>query len=378
MKKWLGNTSMAVALALVAGSVNLSPAQAFEVKLSGQVNALVMFADNGFNTDFFIADNDNSSTRFRMTGDEELSNVKVGFILEFEAQRNASNLLDINQNDDGIFQFNERWLEGHFSGSWGKFGIGKGSGAADNTSEVDLSGTAVIMYSAITDTAGGITWTFKDGTKITRTEPLTGATITVDVGDTRDNFDGLGRNVRIRYDTPELAGFGLAASVTNGTAWEFAARYAGAIAEQKLAAAVGYVDTGDRDVAGQRDYQQIGASASWLAPIGLNVTASGGLRKFQGALKQARLAAGNTDNSKNYYLKVGWKGGIHAAALEWGRTDDLDQSGDESTNLGGSYVMIPWQGVEFYAAVRNLSLDQQGGPDPEDIRQIMAGTRIKF
>ena len=361
------------AILLVSG-----PASAFKVNLSGHVNMLVMFADNGYNTEFFVADNDNSSSRFRLTGDEQINKLNIGFILEFEAQRNATNLLDIGGNDDGIFQWNERWVEGHFSGSWGKFGIGKGSGAADGTSEVDLSGTSVIMYAGVVDTAGGFTWTFKDGTKLVRTNVETGIVGPADVGDTRDDFDGLGRNVRIRYDTPAFAGISLAGSITNGSAWELAARYAGAIKEHKLAAALGYVDTNDRDELGQRDYSQIGGSASWLAPFGLNVTATVGLRKFQGSLKQDRLAAGDTDDSQNYYLKVGWKGGIHAAALEWGRTDDLDQKGDKSSNYGASYVMIPWEGVEFYGALRSYSLDQQGGPDPEDIRQIMAGTRIKF
>jgi len=49
----------------------------------------------------------------------------------------------------------------------GKFSVGKGSGAADSTSEVDLSGTSVIMYAGVNDTAAGFTWTFKDGNSIT-------------------------------------------------------------------------------------------------------------------------------------------------------------------------------------------------------------------
>ena len=55
----------------------------------------------------------------------------------------------------------------------------------------------------------------------------------------------------------------------------------------------------------------------------------------------------------------------------------LDLKGDKSTNLGVAYVVTPWGGVDFYGAIRSYTLDQIG-PDPENISQIMAGTRIKF
>jgi hypothetical protein len=38
-------------------------------KLSGQINRGLLYADNGTDTDVIHVDNDNSSTRFRFTGD---------------------------------------------------------------------------------------------------------------------------------------------------------------------------------------------------------------------------------------------------------------------------------------------------------------------
>ena len=357
----------------------MTPAQAFDVKFSGQVNQMLMFADNGYDSEFFIADNDNSGTRFRFTGEEKFDPVTVGYRIEFGAQRNASGTLDIGGNDDGVFQFNDRWLEAYFRMDWGKVSIGKGDGAANGTTEVDLSGTAVITYVGVNDTAGSFTWTFKDGSKLLRPSSVdpTGPSTVTNVRNTRSNFDGLSRNERIRYDTPRFAGFEFATSITNGKAWEIAGRYAGALGDQRLAAAVGYVDTNDRTTPGQKDYRQLGGSVSWLAPFGLNVTASYGYRKYFGQVEQNRLAVGGTSDTQNYYLKVGWKGGIHAASIEGGRTDDLYLKGDKSTNIGAAYVIVPWGGVEFYGAIRSFKLDQVG-PDPENISQIMAGTRIKF
>jgi len=376
MKRCSLRTSLVMVMVFVAAAIPLSSTQAFETQISGQVNQLIMWADNGVDSDFFVADNDNSSTRVRWTGSEDLGPVTAGFRIELEAQRNASNKLDIPNTGDGEFEWNDRWLDGWFQGSWGKFSIGKGDGAANNTSQTDLSGTAVITYSGVNDTAGGFTWTVKDGTS-TGTPFRSG----LKVGQTRSDFDGLSRNERIRYDTPKFAGFSFAGSITNGNAWELSGWYAGAFGEHKLAASLGYIDTGDREIGGTAlDYNQWGASASWLAPIGLNLTASAGVRSYTGIKKQDRLAAGNSDDSNNFYLKLGWQfADIHAVSIEWGRTEDLDFKGDESSNWGLGYVINPWGGVEFYAGARVFSLKQTQNPvNPEDISQIMAGTRIKF
>lgn len=338
-----------------------APVQAFDVKVSGQVNQLIMFADNGFDSDFFVADNDNSSTRFRFTGDQEFNSLTIGYKIELEAQRNASNKLDIGNNSDGAFEWNDRWLEAYFLHKWGKLSIGKGDGAANNTSEVDLSGTAVITYAGVNDTAGGFTWTFNDGTKITRG----GASLTI--GDTRSDFDGLSRNERLRYDTPKFAGLSFAGSVTNGEAYELSGWYAGEFKSfGKLAAALGYVDTRDRETP---RYKQMGGSVSWLnTPTGLNVTLSLGQRDPKVGPK-----------AKNGYVKVGWKfAEIHAVSAEFGQTKDLDLNGDKSSNWGAGYVVTPWQGVELYGALRSYSFEQSAGPNPQNVKQIMAGTRIKF
>ena len=359
-------TALAVFLISMAAAGFFSTADAFEVNLTGQVNQLIMWADNGNDSDFFIADNDNSSTRFRFTGSEDFGRVKVGFRMEFEAQQRASNDLDIPNTGDGAFEFNSRWLDAYFDTSYGTVRIGKGDGAANNTSETDLSGTSVIIYSAVNDTAGDFTFVDK----------ATGLKSGTRINDTRNNFDGLSRNERLRYDTPSFYGTYLALSATNGNAWEVAAFFANNYGGHKIAASAGYVDTEDRfSVDGE--YTQVGASASWLAPFGLNLTGAYGIRNYRGQTKQERSIAGQSDNATNTYLKLGYVWGMHAIAGEYGMTEDLDEKGDESSNYGIGYVITPWEGVEFYAAGRVYRLKRTSA-DFDDISQVMAGTRIKF
>jgi hypothetical protein len=364
MKKWAHFNLIAAVAAVLVWAALMAPAQAFEASVSGQVNQLIMWADNGDESDFFIADNDNSSTRFRFRGSEDFERFKIGFRIELEAERNSSSKLDIPNTGDGDFNFNDRWLDAYFDTSFGKISIGKGDGAANGTSEIDLSGTSVITYSEINATAGDFIF-LESGTKQK-------SDITVD--DTRNNFDGLSRNERLRYDTPAFGGFSVAGSVTNGDAWELAGYYDSEFGDHKIAAAIGYVDTQDR---GSSEFTQMGLSASWLMPFGLNLTAAYGTRNFEGETKDDRVADGKSEDATNYYIKLGYKWSIHALSIEYGMTEDLDEKDDESSNYGVAYVVKPWKGVELYAAGRVYTLDRQG-VDFEDISQIMAGTRIKF
>jgi hypothetical protein len=333
-----------------------SPAKALEVEILGQVNHMVMWADDGDQDDFFVADNDNSSTRIRFQGEETFDAVKTGIQIEIEAQRNASNTLTIDRDDDGTLEWNDRWLNVYFGTPFGRFEIGKGDGAANNSAEQDLSGTGVIIYSDTTATAGSFIWKNSDGTPFRE-----GTTI----GATRSNFDGLSRNERLRYSTPSFAGLFLAASVTNGQAWETGLWYAAEL-YGKLAAAIAYVNGEDRDA-----FDQWSGSISWLAPFGLNLTFAYGLRDFD-------TSTNGRAEAENYYGKVGYKFDIHAISIEYGLTEDLQTEGDDSSHYGLGYVIMPWEAVELYAAYRNYMLDVDTGSDPEDFRQLMAGTRIKF
>ena len=352
----------------------VTPAAALEAKLSGQVNQLVTIIDDGDEQDTFVADNDNSSTRFRFTGEEALGSVTAGFVMEFEAQRNASNKLQIdndNPTDEaGDFEVAERHLDAYLKTNFGKVSLGLGSGAADGTAECDLSGTTLVIKSDAAPTVGSIRWKDENGNTIGGDDPI-------NVGDTRDNLNGLGRNQRLRYDTPDFAGFSVAASSTNGDAYEVALWYAADIGG-KLAAALGYVDSGD--IEGDDDYTQISASISWLAPFGLNVSLAYGTRSYE----DDSVYSGTTierEDVTHLYGKIGYKFGIHAVAVDYGVNNDLLFEEVSSSNYSVGYVVKPWNPVELYAAYRiyMLDVDEDYYPDDiENITQMLAGMRIKF
>lgn len=349
---------LATTLFAVLGTATMVSAYAIDFKISGQINRAVLWADNGNKSDVFHVDNDNSSTRIRIKGSEQFDNYTAGFYFEQQFESNTSVGVDIPNTSDGADGDSERWREAWFSGSWGKLSIGQGDGAANGTSEVDLSGTTVVMYSGVVDMNGGISWVDSAGT------PLG-----VKIKDTINQFDGLSRNDRLRYDTPKLGPFSLAFSHTNGDAQEIAIRYSSNLGGGKIAAALGIVDTTDRAVTGFTEFDQWGGSVSWLSAEGWNVTVAAGNREED--------ASGGVD-SDNMYLKLGKRTGPHSVIIEFSGTDDLAAKGDESESVGAGYVYKANKSVELYVGGRVYSLDRKVGLDGDDITAIMAGTRVKF
>jgi predicted porin len=324
-------------------------------EISGQINRAVLWADNGTDSDVGHVDNDNSSTRFRIRGSADVTeNTQAGITWETEFESNTSSKFDINQNSDGSADFKERKLEAWFKGPWGKLSIGQGDGAANGTSEMDLSGTTVIAYSGLADMAGGITFKTTGGADIVEG---------VAVGDVFNNLDGLSRNDRLRYDTPAFGPLGFAVSATNGDAYEIATRLVQDIGDNSFEAAIGYVDGGDRS-----PFSQIGASASFLHASGLNVTV---------AIAERNLDESGHSDPSNRYVKIGYHRGAHRFAIDYGMTDDLAADGDEATSYGAFWNWQAFASGEIYAGVRIHELDRPG-IDVDDVTAIMAGTRVKF
>ena len=265
----------------------LPAAQAVDFKISGQINRAVLWGDNGNDDDVKFVDNDNSSTRFRFTGENAFDEVwKVGIVWEVQMESNSSSDsgIDIGENSDvGGTSFTERKIEFYVDHkNLGRIWLGQGDTASNSTAEVDLSGTDVVNYSSIVDMAGGFSFRDDDDNVVAY------------ISDVFNNYDGLSRRDRIRYDTPTFFGFYASSSYMNGQSYDLALRSAHEWQNfGKLATAVAYVP-GDN----QRDeYKQFDGSISFLHNSGLNLTFSHGRRDFD---------VRDSDDGKNYYGKLGY------------------------------------------------------------------------
>ena len=241
------------------------------------------------------------------------------------------------------------------SGNFGKVSFGKGDGASNGGTEVDLSGTALASSSNLQDNWGGY--------KIT---PDTDPGVDAD-GDPLDKSvytmqDGLSRQNRVRYDTPSFGGFSFAGSLNQGNATELAVRYKGNFGEHQFGAAA-CVDQGPDESDSEDGADITGGSASLLLSNGLNFTV---------ALSDTDPDIG--DSSDAQFYKVGYKMGKHAFAVDLAEGENGD--GEEGDSTGFTYAFFPHPGVELFAMVRELDSTGVAGAESVDLASI--GSRIKF
>src|SRR5688572_27260670 len=168
MKLQKTQLAAAVGAALLVGGTAVQ-AQNLQVQLYGQVNRALMFVDNETQSKWFHVDGQPSSTRFGIMGTSQIApGLRAGARIESEMKSNPSNVVSFSNPSAGavspasgtdIVLFAERWLDVSLEGAWGRLNMGQGSGAADDASTIDLSGTAIVNGWCIRDWAGGIPFT---------------------------------------------------------------------------------------------------------------------------------------------------------------------------------------------------------------------------
>lgn len=340
-----------IALCAVAAT-----SQAFEYKLSGQVNRLLTQVDDGTQNRLFHADNVNSQTRFRFTGSQEvMPGLTAGINWEVGYTSNPSSGINMSTRSVDA-TFNERHTEAYLLGSWGKVSFGQGDGAANGGMEVDLSGTSVINYSSSTDIGGN--FAFRQGTAF-------GPTIASTIG----NLDFESRYDRVRYDSPKFGPVALSGSFGtkgNNDVYELAAWADTPLAGGKLAGALGWSREAKGGTSGNED--TVGGSLSWLAANGFNVTVAAG---------QSEDDNPAVAKKKYGYGKLGYINGKHAVSVDYGRGEDFAVAGDEADSFGVGYVYAAQKWIEFYAGAKQHKLDRAGS-NFDNITFVTVGTRLKF
>lgn len=334
------------------------------LSLYGHINRALLYANNGDTSKWYSVDNINSQTRLGLRASvETMSGWDVGGRIEYGIVSNASS--DVNQfntTNATSSNFKLRWAEVSFKNdTFGKISLGKGSSPADGSAEVDLSGTTVAAYAAVTDMAGSIPW--YDGVT-----PLEEGGL--EISNVFSDFDGQ-RTDRIRYDTPSFAGFSLAGAASSGDSFDGALLYSRDFQGTKVAAAIAAWNPGDLIASADT---QFSGSASVLLPMGLNATFAYGYRD---------LIDSDRDSPTNWWGKLGYRtmfyeGSTTALSVDYGETSNLAADDDKAKTwaLAAVHNIDDWA-TEFYATWRNYKLDTDA-TDYDDINVFMTGARLKF
>ena len=337
-----------MALIVIASSLILAPAaQAFEAKISGQVSRMVVLPDDAAGDEIQYQDIGWSGSRFRFTGSEDMDNgINVGFRFEIQARNNNAGTNGGQLGNNGDNQDN-RYQDVYFSGGFGKISFGKGDGAANGSTEVDMSDTSLASAAPLQDNWGG--YEIAPGV----------AWRTVYTMD-----DALSRQNRVRWDSPNASGFSLALGINQGNASEVAVRYKGDFGSSKFGAAF-FTATGPDASAVISGDDITGGSASLLLDGGLNFTV---------AISERDLGTTGVTRETTF-LKVGYKTGQHAITVDIGDSEG-DAAGEEGESMGFTYAFFPHPGIELFAMVREL--DSSGVEASQSVDIIAIGTRVKF
>ncbi len=366
--------------------------------ISGQVHTGVLFFDDGVESNAYVTDNDNSSSRFRFVGSAKIdSNWSAGYLLEIEVDDAATNRVTaaLDEVNNGLVIRQSNWYLDNKQ--LGRITVGQASTATD---DIILADTAGASPAAFADQLVGNSINFRSAAGALTTLSVN----TVSAG----SFDTARGNV-VRYDTPTMAGFRATAAWGEDDFWDVALWYAGKLGDFKIVGGIGYFENNDAfalGVAGantvlldsERVTELKGSISIMHEPTGLfgsfaYVDRDIELTTSLNAARRAILA-----NGMEYYY---FNGGISVPKLlpvgktvfygEYGEGNGvsrIDQFGgvdvvDADLTVYGLGVVqhVPAAEMEIYASYKNIELDARtaaANVNTQAIDIVFTGARIKF
>ena len=398
--------------------------------ISGQINRMALFGSDGRTSAVRNVDNNNSSTRLRILGEAQISGTaSSGINLETELRPNSSASTTLTQNlpqpastPSPTVRQAEVFLQ---DTRYGGFRLGFGSTASYLTNQVDLSGTGIASYVNVSDFDGGFAFRQRSGARV---PGAGGAFVTSPSGAygpavaaVFNYFDGLGRDDRIRYDSPQWHGFGLSTSAVDGSAFDIALRYAGSVGDNQLAGGLAFADAysrhhltlagvsgalgapanlygyagiptgtdgtqnagtpaspaaGDSSANGSLQYN---GSLSLLLANGLNFTVAGGYRDVRYFDPQGRKLSPTFVFGKIGYLKTLFpEVGKSAISFDIAENNSLQFAGDRATSYSLALVQnIDAAATEIYLDTRLETLHRTYA-HYYNLISVGLGARVRF
>ena len=371
-----------LALPAVAQDPSAAPAvvkssKKMKLRLYGQITRGFGVINDGDTSTFKQFRNGNTSTRMGIDGRGKVTkDVKLRTRLEYEIRNGSANQLD-GQGKDGA-GLEIRHLDAVFSHKRiGAVWIGRGNTAANGTSEKNL------LPGGGSGREGGSTHDLiKDAVVLGRNSDTTEPAQVDTLAKFFDNFDGLSRRQRIRYDTPTIAGFKLGASIIDQQSWDVAAHFKGKIAGVKIKAGAGFSHAaGALGRSGTvQDFNQLNGSISVLTPFGLGATFSGG-KQWLDYLSGVPAATQRTPYNINpaiFYTGNWTELGPTGIEYAYQFSNEISAADDEGQ---GHSVMLTQvlanTGTDTFVTFRYFDVSRSG-TDPDVLWFFGGGFRARF
>ena len=342
----------------VAGAIAPMTAQALDISVSGHVNRMIRYADDGHDSDVQHVDNTASQSRWRMTAEGELdSGLTVGAHIESGFNSNRSSAVGTHTkgdipdnpsaktNDDGEVtgvergstNFRQSYL--YMSGNFGKVTLGHTGGAGNGAMWSSHNGAWMAAEYSSAEVASGVMLRTSGGGQVTSLWSAFGSV-------------NKGRNDVLRYDTPSIGPVSLAGSIGNAKDdWSLGASLSQDVGDSSLIAGMVY----DDNVFG----------------------VSGGLAFANGT--SVNLAYGTDDRMNDHqdvYANVAHSWGNTSATIDF-RTVENQTAGLDAQSIGLGMNHSLGGGVDVYAGYHHFSFDM-ADTDIENVSVFTVGSRVRF
>lgn len=353
--------------------------------ISGQVNELVYWWDDGVESNIYQGTNNFSNSRFRMKGSANINeDWSAGYYIEIQVL-GAVDSSQTATNDDagnGISLRHSAWYLK--SKRLGSFWVGQHSHATDNI---------VLFANGGTGTATAANYNVGPGANLT----FVGSN--VEMSDLFGFIDSDRGNI-IRYDSPSIAGFVFSASWGEDDMWDVALTYAGEFNGIKISGGIGYHV--ERDVTGDQGYNLPGELYGVNQPdfedirgsISVLHVPSGLFMDFAGVYREHDLA--NYDDFTFWMLR----GGLYRKWFPLGKTSIFGEYAEASNGANAGFTLdngltsadgtiygvgvnqyVDAAAMEIYFGWRHFEADLtdvNGAVATEDIDTVYFGSRIQF
>lgn len=404
-----------------------SGADRVKVSVSGQIDRMELYGNDGRASSVRNVDNNITDSRLRFVGEGRINaETSGGFNLEVQITPNSSANTSLTQDNSSSINnftptggttasntggtFTARQVETYIQNkTWGGLRLGFGSTATYQISEFDESNTLVASYGNIADIDGGFAFRQRGAALIPGTTKGSFVASPAHaygpaVGSVFNFMNGLSRDDRIRYDSPQFGPFQISTSLVDGGAFDIALRMGATWEGIKMSAGFGFADADGRNHSAPANAygyasapsgagalsaasiadtspnasKQYSGSASVLLPNGMNVTIGGGVRDVKYDDPLGRPLSPTYYYGKLGYLTRFWDFGQTAFAVDYVENDELNFAGDTARGYGIEFVQdLDSAGMQFYAAGHREYLSRSYA-SYYGITAITAGARVRF
>ncbi|MFM1815316.1 MAG: hypothetical protein RLZ98_2011 [Pseudomonadota bacterium] len=364
----------------------------------GQVNEMIMFWDDGTETNAYVGTNDDSRSRFGFKGNARInSDWSAGYTIEVGVRTARSDRWSQTSSGDTVALDLRKSYWYLQSKTFGKVSVGRESTVDSGIFGINLARVNAPVYDdwqdrfRVTNPAGG----FIGGVSYDETKAL----FTASSGFTRQNI--------VRYDSPTFAGFKFSANWGEDDYWAVALRYAGEFGGFRVAAGASYGWTNDAntkgdaegctEVGGASDCENIGVGASIMhSATGLFV--SGAYAQFKDNNRVVAPGVASDDTDTNWLVMAGieqrWnslgKTTIYGAYYEGENTSGFANNGGA---LGFDFAsqqmwsiglnqQISAAAMDLYIAYYNASADLSDAgvttATGDSLQAVITGAKIRF